>query len=73
VTSAQLALAWVHSRGEHVVPIPGTKRRSYLEQNVAAATLELSADEIARIEHAVPVEAVAGARFPDSLQRTVGH
>jgi aryl-alcohol dehydrogenase-like predicted oxidoreductase len=72
VTPAQLALAWVHSRGEHVVPIPGTKRRSYLEQNVAAATLDLSADEIAQIEAAVPPDAVAGERYPESLQRTVG-
>jgi aryl-alcohol dehydrogenase-like predicted oxidoreductase len=71
VTPGQLALAWVQSRGEHVVPIPGTKRRSYLEQNVAAATIQLTADEIAEIEAAVPPEAVAGPRYPESLQRTV--
>ena len=43
VTPAQIALAWVHAQGEYVVPIPGTKRRSYLEQNVAAIDVELSA------------------------------
>jgi aryl-alcohol dehydrogenase-like predicted oxidoreductase len=71
VTPGQLALAWVHSRGEHVVPIPGTKRRSYLEQNVAAGTLHLDPDELAEIEAAAPVDAVAGARYPETLQRTV--
>ncbi|MEJ8278324.1 aldo/keto reductase [Pseudonocardia spirodelae] len=72
VTAGQLALAWVQSRGEHVVPIPGTKRRGYLEQNVAAATLELSGDELAEIEAAAPASAVAGARYPQHLQRNVG-
>ena len=72
VTAGQLALAWVQSRGEHVVPIPGTKRRTYLEQNVAAAELELTAEEIAEIEAAAPREAVAGDRYPAHLQRNVG-
>jgi aryl-alcohol dehydrogenase-like predicted oxidoreductase len=72
VTAGQLALAWVQSRGEHVVPIPGTKRRTYLEQNVAAAELELTADEIAEIEAAAPTDAVAGDRYPAHLQRNVG-
>ena len=72
VTAGQLALAWVQSRGEHVVPIPGTKRRTYLEQNVAAAELELSTDELAEIEAAAPVSAVAGDRYPAHLQRNVG-
>jgi aryl-alcohol dehydrogenase-like predicted oxidoreductase len=62
----------VQSRGEHVVPIPGTKRRTYLEQNVAAAELELTADEIAEIEAAAPTDAVAGDRYPAHLQRNVG-
>ena len=72
VTAGQLALAWVQGRGEHVVPIPGTKRRSYLEQNVAAAALELTGDELAEIEAAAPASAVAGERYPEHLQRTVG-
>ncbi|WP_075297117.1 MULTISPECIES: aldo/keto reductase [unclassified Pseudonocardia] len=72
VTPGQLALAWVQGRGEHVVPIPGTKRRTYLEQNVAAAELELTADELAGIEAAAPASAVAGERYPEHLQRNVG-
>jgi aryl-alcohol dehydrogenase-like predicted oxidoreductase len=54
VTPAQLALAWVLSRGEHIVPIPGTKRRSYLEDNLAAAEVRLSPEESERIAAAVP-------------------
>ncbi|WP_106617033.1 aldo/keto reductase [Saccharothrix carnea] len=62
VTPGQLALAWVHHQGEHVVPIPGTKRVKYLEENVAAASLELGAEELRAIEAAAP--AVAGERYP---------
>ncbi|HEX7301941.1 aldo/keto reductase [Lentzea sp.] len=65
VTAGQLALAWVQHRGDDVVPIPGTKRIKYLEENVAAASLELSADDLAAIEAAVPASAVAGDRYPD--------
>jgi aryl-alcohol dehydrogenase-like predicted oxidoreductase len=65
VTAGQLALAWVQHRGQDVVPIPGTKRIKYLEENVAAASLELSADDLAAIESAVPASAVAGDRYPD--------
>ena len=65
VTAGQLALAWVQHRGEHVVPIPGTKRRTYLEQNAAAADLELSADDLAAIEAAVPADAIAGTRYAE--------
>ncbi|WP_280369552.1 aldo/keto reductase [Nocardia wallacei] len=72
VTAGQLALAWVQSRGADVVPIPGTKRRTYLEQNVAAVDIELSADDIARIEAAAPAAAVAGARYPEELARAAG-
>jgi aryl-alcohol dehydrogenase-like predicted oxidoreductase len=64
-TPGQLALAWVMAQGEDIVPIPGTKRRSYLEQNVAAAELELSDDELARIDEAAPAGAAAGDRYPD--------
>ena len=65
VTPAQVALAWVLSRGDDVVPIPGTKRRTYLEQNVVAAGIELSGDELERLEQAFPRGAAAGERYPD--------
>jgi aryl-alcohol dehydrogenase-like predicted oxidoreductase len=65
VTPSQLALAWVLSRGDDIVPIPGTKRRTYLEENAAAADVELTADELARLERAFPVGAAAGERYPD--------
>lgn len=65
VTPGQVALAWVLSRGEDVVPIPGTKRRSYLEENARASEVELSEDELARLEAAFPVGAAAGDRYPD--------
>ncbi len=64
-TSGQLALAWVLSRGEDVVPIPGTKRRTYLEENAAAEEVELSGDELERIEATTPHLEVAGDRYPD--------
>ncbi|PWW64485.1 aldo/keto reductase [Actinokineospora spheciospongiae] len=73
VTAGQLALAWVQSRGEDVVPIPGTKRRTYLAENVAAATLELSTDDVAAIEAAAPADAVAGERYTAAMQNAVGH
>jgi aryl-alcohol dehydrogenase-like predicted oxidoreductase len=61
-TPAQIALAWVHSRGDDVVPIPGTKRRRWLEENAAAVELDLQADEIARLEE---VGVAAGDRYTD--------
>lgn len=63
VTAGQLALAWVQHRGDDVVPIPGTRRQRYLEENLAALTIELSADELAAIEAAAPPEQVAGTRY----------
>jgi aryl-alcohol dehydrogenase-like predicted oxidoreductase len=65
VTPAQLALAWVLHRGADVVPIPGTKKRHYLEENVAAAAVVLSQDEMARIDEALPPGATAGDRYAD--------
>ncbi|MBJ7596386.1 MAG: aldo/keto reductase [Candidatus Dormibacteraeota bacterium] len=64
VTPAQLALAWLLAQGDDVVPIPGTKRRSYLEQNVAALDVELAREDLAALEQAVPKGAVAGERYP---------
>jgi aryl-alcohol dehydrogenase-like predicted oxidoreductase len=64
-TSAQIALAWVHHRGEDIVPIPGTKRRRYLEENVAATEISLSEDDLRRLDEAAPPGATAGDRYPD--------
>ena len=64
-TPGQLALAWVLAQGDDVVPIPGTKRVRYLEENVAAADLTLEADDRAALEQAVPRDAVAGDRYGD--------
>jgi aryl-alcohol dehydrogenase-like predicted oxidoreductase len=64
-TPGQLALAWVLRQGGDVVPIPGTKRRSYLEQNVAASDLELSDDDLRRIDDVAPADVAAGERYAD--------
>jgi aryl-alcohol dehydrogenase-like predicted oxidoreductase len=64
-TPAQLALAWVLSRGDDVVPIPGTKRRTYLEDNAGASEVELDGDDLARIEEAFPKHAAVGDRYAD--------
>jgi aryl-alcohol dehydrogenase-like predicted oxidoreductase len=64
-TPAQLALAWVTHRGEDVVPIPGTKRVRYLEENVAADEIELSPDDLLQLDEAAPAGAAAGERYPD--------
>ncbi|MDT8909556.1 aldo/keto reductase [Amycolatopsis sp. PS_44_ISF1] len=69
VTAGQLALAWVQAQGDDVVPIPGTKRRKYLEENVAAVALDLSTEDIAAIEAAFPADAVAGPRYPEAVMR----
>jgi aryl-alcohol dehydrogenase-like predicted oxidoreductase len=63
VTAGQLALAWVLAQGDDIVPIPGTKRRGYLEENVEAAAVELSASELARIDDVAPVGVTAGERY----------
>jgi len=65
ITSGQLALAWVLAQGEDVVPIPGTRRTPYLEENVGAAAVRLDADDLAALDRAVPRDAVAGARYGD--------
>jgi aryl-alcohol dehydrogenase-like predicted oxidoreductase len=62
-TPAQLALAWVLSRGDEIVPIPGTKRQQYLEENAGAVDVALSSSDLARMEAAIPKEAVAGERY----------
>ncbi len=65
VTPAQLALAWVLAQGDDIVPIPGTKRVAYLQENVAAADIVLSEDQLARIEAAFPKGATSGTRYAD--------
>jgi aryl-alcohol dehydrogenase-like predicted oxidoreductase len=69
VTPAQLALAWLLAQGNDIVPLPGTKRRRYLEQNVAAAEVELTPAELADLDAAVPRGAAAGDRYPDMQTR----
>ncbi len=68
---AQIALAWVLAKGDDIIPIPGTKKVSRLEENVGALSISLSADEITAIERAVPPEAVAGARYPETSASTL--
>jgi aryl-alcohol dehydrogenase-like predicted oxidoreductase len=65
VTAGQLALAWVLSRGEDVVPIPGTKRVSYLEENAAAAEISLTEDELRQLDEIAPAGVAAGDRYAD--------
>ena len=65
VTPGQLALAWVLAQGEDIVPIPGTKRRTYLEENAAAVDIGLTADELTRLDELAPVGAAAGDRYAD--------
>ncbi len=70
-SAAQLALAWVMAQGEDIVPIPGTKRRKYLEQNLDAANIKLSKDDLARIDRAAPKGAAAGMRYPERAMAAV--
>ncbi len=70
-TPAQLALAWLLAQGENVVPIPGTKRIKYLEQNAQAVNLNLTADDLARIDQLLPRGAAAGERYPEMAMKRV--
>jgi len=70
-TPAQLALAWLLSRGEDVVPIPGSKSRSRLEENAGAAGVVLTAEELKRIEEAAPKGIAAGARYPERAMQAL--
>lgn len=71
-TAAQVALAWLLAQGADIVPIPGTKRRNYLEQNLAAAELELSSAELAQLSAAFPPGATAGTRYPEKQLKALG-
>jgi len=68
---SQLALAWVMAQGEDVVPIPGTKRRKYLEENAAAAEIELSPDDLAELDEVFPKNAAAGQRYPEHMMALI--
>jgi aryl-alcohol dehydrogenase-like predicted oxidoreductase len=68
---SQLALAWVLAQDENIVPIPGTKRRKYLEENVAAIELKLTKEDLRRIEEIFPTGAVAGERYPEHMMKIV--
>jgi aryl-alcohol dehydrogenase-like predicted oxidoreductase len=70
-TPAQLALAWLLAQGEDIVPIPGTKQRRYLEQNVAALGVDLTAGDLEEIDEVAPKGAAAGGRYPEAGMRTV--
>ena len=68
---SQLAIAWVLAQGDDIVPIPGTKRRKYLEENVAALDVKLTAEELRRLEEVLPSGAAAGNRYPDHVMALV--
>jgi aryl-alcohol dehydrogenase-like predicted oxidoreductase len=68
---SQLVLAWVLAQGDDIVPIPGTKRRKYLEENVAAVDLNLSQDDLARIDEVFPPDVAAGKRYPENMMAAV--
>jgi aryl-alcohol dehydrogenase-like predicted oxidoreductase len=71
-TPAQIALAWLLSQGDDIVPIPGTKRRRYLEENASAVTLKMSEDEVQRLSRAFPPGAASGLRYPDRQMKGLG-
>lgn len=67
----QIALAWLLQKGDDIVPIPGTKRRIYLEENIAAASLQLSPDDMAQLDHALSPEAVSGPRYSERMMAMI--
>jgi aryl-alcohol dehydrogenase-like predicted oxidoreductase len=70
-TPAQVALAWLLHKGSDIVPIPGTKRRKYLEENVAAANIRLDADDMRNLESALAPERISGPRYSEKQMATV--
>jgi aryl-alcohol dehydrogenase-like predicted oxidoreductase len=70
-TPGQLALAWLLAQGEDIIPIPGTKRRSYLEENAGALRVKLTADDLQRIDEVAPHGAASGARYPETMMAMV--
>ena len=72
-TAGQLALAWVMAKGEDLVPIPGTKRRKYLEENAGAADIQLTLDDVAELEAAVPAHEIVGDRYAPANMKAIDH
>jgi aryl-alcohol dehydrogenase-like predicted oxidoreductase len=68
-TPAQLALAWVLAQGQNIVPIPGTKRRKYLQENAGAVDVVLSKEDLAQIDEVAPKDAFAGSRYPEAMMK----
>jgi aryl-alcohol dehydrogenase-like predicted oxidoreductase len=66
VKASQLALAWVLAQGNDIIPIPGTKRMKYLEENVAAVKIKLTPEDLAELDAAFPAHAAAGTRYPEA-------
>jgi aryl-alcohol dehydrogenase-like predicted oxidoreductase len=71
-TPAQVALAWLLSQGSDIVPIPGTKRRAYLEQNCAALDIQLRQEEVEALSKAFPLNVTAGTRYPEKQLSGLG-
>src|SRR5258706_4259103 len=71
-TPAQVALAWVHAQGADIFPIPGTKRRTFLEQNIGAFDVKLTVDEVAMLGKAFPPGMAAGTRYPEKQMKALG-
>jgi aryl-alcohol dehydrogenase-like predicted oxidoreductase len=71
-TPAEVALAWVLAQGEDLVPIPGTKKRAYLDQNLGALEISLSADELRQLDQIAPRGITAGLRYPEAHMKAVG-
>ena len=70
-TASQLALAWVLAQGKDVVPIPGTKRRKFLEENATASTVSLTAEDLRHIDEAAPKGAASGLRYPAQVMKSI--
>jgi aryl-alcohol dehydrogenase-like predicted oxidoreductase len=71
-TPAQLALAWVLAQGQDIVPIPGTKRRKYLQENIGALDVDLTSEDLQRIDEVAPRDAFAGSRYPEAMMKLMG-
>jgi len=71
-TPAQLALAWVLAQGNDIVPIPGTKRRKYLQENIGALDVDLTSEDLQRIDEVAPKDAFAGSRYPEAMMKLLG-
>jgi aryl-alcohol dehydrogenase-like predicted oxidoreductase len=70
-TTAKLALAWLLAKGKDIVPIPGTKRQKYVEENVGATSVELTAADVSELEAMFPPDAAAGPRYNEQMARLI--